>query len=507
VSDPLRRPTQDLRYVDLLDGNAQRHGDDAALVGDFGTLTHRALRARCQAAAGALAAAGVGRGDRVALLCGNQPAVLEVLGGAAQLGAMVVLLNTRASAAEVAAVVADAAPTLLLAEALHEPLLAGVPPAQPCRAIGPASTRLHAWDIDTIAPTPLSPELVDGAAPWVAIPTAAVDGRPRLALLSQATLLHQALQLAQVWALDARDRHLCVLPLFHMAGLQLALAAQCVGGASVLMPRFDAEAAAQRIDESGVSFFASFAPMLDSVLDAAQRGGRRLAALRHVTGLESPQTAARLQAWQQGAQFWCGYGQTETGGLVSLAPATLAPGSAGQPLPLVALRVEPGTADASEDQPPVGEILVRGPCVFNGYWQRPAETAHAARDGWHHTGDLGRLDENGFLWFAGRAPEKALIKSGGENIYPAEVEQALQAHPAVRAAVVLGVPDMRWGEAVRAVCVLHAGQRVAAEVLADFVAGRIARFKRPRDVVFVDKLPTRSDGGWDRVAVAALYGG
>jgi acyl-CoA synthetase (AMP-forming)/AMP-acid ligase II len=137
-----------------------------------------------------------------------------------------------------------------------------------------------------------------------------------------------------------------------------------------------------------------------------------------------------------------------------------------------------------------GEILVRGPCVFNGYWQRPAETAHAARDGWHHTGDLGRLDEQGVLWFEGRAPEKALIKSGGENIYPAEVELALQAHPAVRAAVVLGVPDARWGEAVRAVCLLHAGQSVAADTLADFAAGRIKRPAR-RDLCRCPAHPAR----------------
>ena len=134
-----------------------------------------------------------------------------------------------------------------------------------------------------------------------------------------------------------------------------------------------------------------------------------------------------------------------------------------------------------------------------------AETAHAARDGWHHTGDLGRIDERGFLWFEGRAPEKALIKSGGENIYPAEVEQALEAHPAVMRAVVIGVPDKRWGEAVRAICELHSGQTVSAEELIDFVGMRIARFKRPREVRFEPRLPRREDGSVDREAVAQAH--
>jgi acyl-CoA synthetase (AMP-forming)/AMP-acid ligase II len=506
VKGAARHPTQALLYADLLARNALLHGTAPALIGCFGgfdTVTHQALHTQCQAQAAALASQGVVCGDRIAVLASNAPQTLALLGAAAQLGAIVVLLNTRSSAAEIAALVADAAPRLLFSEPAHEALLAALPPDLPCHALNNASARLPAWPLPSVPAVSACPAPgLDDAAAWVAIPTAAVDGRPRLALLSQASLLHQALQLAHAWSLSAEDRHLALLPLFHMAGLGLALAVQCVGGASVLMPRFDAREAVRAIDTEGVSCFASFAPLLSSILDAAQAAGSPLASLRHVTGLEPLEVATRLEAHQAKARFWAAYGQTETGGLICLAPATQVPGSAGRPLPQVALRIDsPQPTQAS------GEILVRGPCVFNGYWQRPAETAHAARDGWHHTGDLGRLDERGVLWFQGRAPEKALIKSGGENIYPAEVEQALQAHPAVRAAVVLGVPDARWGEAVRAVCLLHAGQSVAAETLADFVVARIARFKRPRDVVFVDALPTRPDGAWDRAAIAALHGG
>lgn len=493
------RPTQALLYTDLLARNAQQHGPSAALVADDETLSHQALHQGCQAAAARLAAAGVQPGERIAVLADNHPQVLVLLGAAAHCGAVLVLLNTRSSPSEIAGLVAEAAPRLLFAQAAHEGLLADLAPSLACHAIGPASARLPAWNAPTAMAAPAG---ADGHRAWVAIPTAAVDGRPRLALLSQASLLSQALQLAHTWQLGPQDRHLALLPLFHTAGLGLALAVQCVGGASVLMPRFDPAEAVRAIDRHRATCLASFAPMLGAVLDAAAEAGSPLESLRHATGLETPDTAARLRSHQPGACFWNAYGQTETGGLISLAPAHQAPGSAGRPLPLVALRIDaPTTAPQAR-----GEILVRGPCVFNGYWQRPAETAHAAREGWHHTGDLGRLDEAGVLWFMGRAPEKALIKSGGENIYPAEVEQALLAHPAVQAAVALGVPDPRWGEAVRAVCVLRPGVAADAAALQAFVGERLARFKRPRDIVFAPELPQRPEGGWDREALARQYG-
>lgn len=494
-------------YADLLARNAAVYGGLTALAGDFGTVSHRQLHERAAAMARALQAQGVGTGDRLAVLAGNRPQVLELLGAAASLGATLVLLNTRASAAETAGVLADSGARWVFCEAALRRLLDGMPEGITCHGIedgptgavrprpGPGGTNSHAaW-----------PQ-VEASSPLVAIPTAAVDGRPRLALLSHASLLHQALQMAHAWLLGREDRHLCILPLFHMAGLGLTMAVQVAGGASVLMPRFDAAAAARTIASHRVSCFASFAPILGGILDAAQTGGDDLGSLRAVMGLEPADVVARLQRTWPGAVFWAAYGQTETGGPVSLAPADACPGSAGRLLPMVALRIESARGDESAPGE-TGEILVRGPGVFSGYQNRPAETAHAARRGWHHTGDLGRLDAQGFLWFEGRAPEKALIKSGGENIYPAEVEQALRAHPAVADAVVLGVPDARWGEAVHAVCELRPGHAVSAEVLCEFVANRIARFKRPRDVTFVPALVRRQDGSIDRQAVASTLGG
>ena len=500
--------THDFHYGDLLARNARQHADQAALVDGTAVLTHAQLHARCRAVASGLAAQGVRAGDRIALLSHNRPEVLVLLGGAALCGATLVLLNARASATETAAVVADAEVALVVLDPTLAPLAAEMPPQTVLHAfdLGTAAHGLRPWTQLLGTPDPV-PTPVDAASPLVGIPTAAVDGRPRIAVLSHAAVLHQALLLAQAWALTPADRHLCVLPLFHAAGLSLTLAGQMVGAASVLLARFEPTAALQAIAQWRVSYFASFAPILGSLLDAADTAPETsapLASLRVVTGLESPETAARLAARCPGARFWRGYGQSETAGIISLAPCTGDAAAAGTPLPTVALRIERpdgSEADAGES----GEIVLRSPCVFSGYWRRPAESAHAARGGWHHTGDLGRLDAQGHLRFEGRAPEKALIKSGGENIYPAEVEQALLAHPGIEAAVVFGVPDARWGEAVRAVCVRRAGHAVESADLVAFVEGRIARFKRPRDVVFAARLPQRADGTVDRAAVVAQH--
>jgi acyl-CoA synthetase (AMP-forming)/AMP-acid ligase II len=153
-----------------------------------------------------------------------------------------------------------------------------------------------------------------------------------------------------------------------------------------------------------------------------------------------------------------------------------------------------------------GEILIRGPIVFEGYWGEEELTRHTLREGWHHTGDVGRLDEEGFLWFVGRKAEKELIKTGGENVYPVEVEKVVLEHPGVLEVSVIGVPDPKFGEGIKAVCVLKPDARLSAQELIDFVAGRIARYKKPGAVEFVGALPRKGDGAIDRARVKELYG-
>jgi long-chain acyl-CoA synthetase len=178
----------------------------------------------------------------------------------------------------------------------------------------------------------------------------------------------------------------------------------------------------------------------------------------------------------------------------------------GRALPLTDLRiVDDGNHSLNVGQP--GEIAVKSPQVFKGYWNLDEETSFAFRKGWHHTGDLGRLDEEGFLFFVGRKQEKELIKTGGENVYPAEVESVILKHPKVKEVSIIGVPDPKWVEGIKAICVIKEGGTVTEKEIMDFVAQRIAPYKKPRIVQFVDSLPKTESGEIDRIKVKALYGG
>ena len=216
------------------------------------------------------------------------------------------------------------------------------------------------------------------------------------------------------------------------------------------------------------------------------------------------ETIRRLEK-ETGARFWSSYGQTETSGLVSIARYSERPGSAGRP----GFVADVGIMDESGRQlgpGTPGEIVVRGPLVFRGYWKMDKDNAYTFRGGWHHTGDMGHFDEDGYLWYSGRLPEKELIKPGGENVYPTEVEESILTHPSIKEVSVIGVRDARWGEAIKAVCVLRSSASLAPSELIEFVGSRIARFKKPQYVVFVPELPKRDDGSIDRAKVKVCYG-
>ncbi len=308
------------------------------------------------------------------------------------------------------------------------------------------------------------------------------------------------------WALTPDDVNLGVLPLFHVAGLAMLLAAQYAGGASIISAKFDAGAALDTIHRQRVTMLAEFPPILTSLLDAAEITPAELASLRIVTGLDSPETINRFERLCPHARFWSVFGQSETSGFVTMGRFRDRPGAAGQPTFLATVAVL-DDADQPVATGEVGEIAVRGPLVFKGYWGCDADNAVTFRNDWHHTGDQGTFDADGYLWYKGRSPAKELIKPGGENVYPAEVEREIAAHPAIEEVVVIGVPDAQWGEAVKAVCRCKSGQTATAQEIIDFVGGRIARYKRPKIVTFVEALPKTAAGGVDRAKVKETHGG
>jgi len=244
--------------------------------------------------------------------------------------------------------------------------------------------------------------------------------------------------------------------------------------------------------------------MLESLLDAAKKEDCDLSSMRVAIGLDNSETMKRFED-VTGGRFWTGYGQAETAGFITLAPFFEKPGSAGLPGYTAQVEIMDVNGRILETGE-TGEIVARGPMLFKGYWNRPQDTEYTFRNGWHHTGDLGSLDEDGYLWYLGRTAEKELIKPGGENVYPAEVEKIIMDHPFIAEVAVIGVPDEKWGEAVKAICVLKDPETLTEQELIEFVGDRIARYKKPQYISFVFALPKTDGGLIDRQKVKKEHG-
>jgi long-chain acyl-CoA synthetase len=333
---------------------------------------------------------------------------------------------------------------------------------------------------------------LNGNEPYLLLYTAAVQGKPRGAILSQRNVIFCNVQAIGTMGLNSKDTYLTFLPLFHIAGLALAFSVFHGGGKNIILSKFDPKVMAKVIEQDRVTVMGSFPPILSQLMDEALSEGSDLTSMRHVVGIEAPDTIRRFQETFRG-QFWLAYGQTETMGLTSLFVDPEKPGSAGKPGLLTEIRIV-DEYDRELEQEKNGEILVRGPLVFQGYWKQEELTRHTFRERWHHTGDIGRLDQEGSLWFSGRMVEKELIKPGGENVYPAEVEKSILEHPAVEKAVVIGVPDPKWGEAIKAIVSLKPGQKATEKELIDFCKDSLAGYKKPKSIEFIDVIPKSAYG-------------
>lgn len=498
----------DFTFYDLICRNARCFSDlPAWYEADTGvTSTFSAFKDQVDDLAAGLQQAGICAGDRIGVVGKNSRAFFQIYGAAAALGAIVLPINWRLSADEVAYNLDDCTPTMVFADSEFSSVITTVRDRLP--SVGRFVNLTGDGPFDSFSGLmvkgPLAARPIDANDGLVIIHTAAVAGQPRGALLSHTNILCASLQLNYCFGLSSSDAHLNLLPLFHVGGLFMAINAFHAGALNVNMSKFDADRAVALISEHKVSVFFDFSPILGSILDAHEKNGTDISSLRAIMGLDAPETIERYQKIT-GGTFYCMYGQTETSCLASMGRYDDRPGSAGKPIPLGMVEL---VDDADEPVPTgqVGEITLRGPMVFKGYWNLEEDNAYVFRNDRHHTGDLGRFDEDGYLWYAGRKPEKELIKPGGENVYPAEVEKVILEHPAVAQTVVIGVPDPKWKEGIKAVCVLEPGHSLTAEALTAFVGERIARYKKPQYVAFVDALPEK-DGTIDREAVKHQYGG
>jgi long-chain acyl-CoA synthetase len=429
------------------------------------------------------------------------------------MGAIVLPVNWRFQQNEIAYVLKDGSPKLVIAgpeyQKTVQEIIREMDTVQGCYAMGGGEGLDGFQPFEELYSEEGAEVQFDIPADsgFVIIHTAAVAGEPRGALLSQSNIIHSNLQIMIQSHLGPDDCHICILPLFHIAALSMSMAVMHAGGKNTIIERFDPELTLRLIEkEEGTTFF-HFPPILQMLLDKYDETGGKynLSTLKQVGGIDSPDNMMRFKKIAPHVVLGTAFGQTEAFP-VTLGPIEERPGNAGKPTPLSNVAL----FDDYDNEVPVGtpgEICVRSPVVFLGYWGREEDTKYTFRSNWHHTGDIGRFDEDGYLWYVKRKAEKELIKPGGENVYPVEVEKAILEHEAVNEVCVIGVPDQQWGEAIKAICVLSEGRSLDSQVLIDFVATKIARYKKPKFVVFVDSLPKIADGEVDRDQVKKDHGG
>ena len=460
--------------------------------------------------ANALQAHGVDRGDVVLWTGQNSHRIIECLAAVAKIGAVLCIVNWRQSADELAFVLRDAdAKVVIWQEAevgeavrvAREASGAGGQwlrhDAEPGDPDGYEAFLAAGSDHDLDL-------LVDPGVPVLMLYTAAFLGTPNGALLSHEAVLVQSLMMANLQRIDATYTYLNSGPMFHVATLMTTLATYLFAGTNVFVPRPEADELCRVIEAERCTGAFLMGPTIDQILEANAGRQYDLSSLRTFRGKPSWNEMITVDdsPW---ALKPAGFGQTEVMGMLTYnAVGGDGEGGAGRPSPLAAVRiVDPDGVEVAPGE--TGEIVARGPQVMTGYRNRPEETAQRQTGGWHHTGDLGRREADGSLSFVG--PKGRLIKSAAENIYPAEVEAALASHPAVREAAVIGVPDPKWEQSVRAVVVLKDGETATEEQIIEHVRGRIASYKKPKSVVFrAEPLPRH---GWpiDYETLDAEYGG
>jgi len=475
-----------------LEQRAQTSPGHPALIYKGQATSYADLAARVALASGKLRRLGVGCGDRVGLLMGNRPEFVELLHAAVRLGAVIVPLNVRLSPMELTQQLVDCAPRVLLYDHASRVAVATVRQtvAVPVLTVDPDARDDDAALAAVVADADTRTTGIDLAAEHSIVYTSGSIGRPKGVRLTFANVFWSALGSAFSLGVHMDDRWLACLPFCHVGGLSILLRSVIYGTTAIIHDRFDPARVDRALDDEGVTIVSVVANMLQRLLDV--RGSRPAPPqLRCVLAGGGPIPLALLQESRaRGFRVTQTYGLTETASqATALAPADAERkvGSAGKPL--LGTEVMVWGAHGAAAAGAVGEILVRGPSVSPGYLNAAEEWD--SPDGWLRTGDLGRLDDEGFLYVLGRRDD--MIISGGENIYPAEVEAALQTHPSVAEACVFGVPDDRWGTAVAACVRLRPGTPTAND-LAEHVRRRLARFKVPRRIDYVEDFPRTASG-------------
>jgi acyl-CoA synthetase (AMP-forming)/AMP-acid ligase II len=480
----------------------------ATICGDV-AYTHADLFRRATRLAIELAADGVGAGDRLLWLGQNCHRLLETLAAASLLGASLCPVNWRLSVRELQFIYADLEPAVAFIQAVDAP-----PDAKAFAGQLPARQRAYYYDGEEAgsyeallargSAAPDFPE-VAGRAAVLIIYGMAWDGDPNGSMLSSDNLLLHASVQADLQEIDRDTVLLASGPLFHIGMWQTLIPVWMYGGTLVMSADADAARLAELIDAHQVTLGYLMQPTAEKILALPQVDDYDLSTLR--SNMPLPGWAERVSPDTSPWAALLGrvYGQTEVGGSMAYGALgyTAAYRMCGRPAPGYRTRIL-GVGGRPVPAGQVGEIAVRGPCVNLGYWNRPEVNAARWSGGWWHTGDLGFIDQDGILVFVG--PKGRLVKSGAENIFPAEVERVLESHPLIGEAAVIGQSDPTWGQNVAAV-VVASGELTAAEVI-EHCRVRLASYKKPKVVIFrAGPLPRSAVGAKDYAALDAEYGG
>lgn len=485
--------------ADLLRERARLTPDRPALL-DVHTgveYTYGELNDRANRLANWLRAVGVEPGDRVSILAQNSIHTIDLLFGLGKIGAILAPLNWRLTARELAWIVADCAPKVLicgpehvdLAKEIHCELegaiLIGIEGAaidgalvyEECVATAPATEP---------EPTPTGEDIC------CILYTSGTTGRPKGAMISHRQVLWNCINTVISWELTAADVSPIMTPMFHAGGLFIFLTPLFYAGGKILLARsFDSEASLSLIQRERASVVLGVPTLFQMWMNSPSFADADFSHVRYFVSGGAPCPLSLINAWRaaKGGYLRQGYGLTEVGVncfTMTNEESVAKTGSVGKPVFHSHMRiVDEDGRDVAPGE--TGELIIHGPHVCSGYWRNPEATAKALRDGWFHTGDMARQDADGFYYMAGRY--KDMIISGGENVYAAEVETVFLEHPAVREAALIGRPDEKWGEVGLMIVVARPEIATTAEELLAFCRGRLARYKVPREVIFADALP------------------
>lgn len=504
-----------LYITDFLQRRAQLTPDKLAIRDTITgrDITYTGWNAQANQTANYLRALGVNQGDRVAVYATNAMPYLDLWMACGKIGAVLQNLNWRLTVAELAGLVQDAAPVVLV---YSDEFISAInqlrPNAPSIRHFIALNQKAHPGDQDfcerdafPITLTEPRPEL-DWDSPWVICYTGGTTGLPKGAILSHCNMTWNSINTVMSWGLDANDVAILNSPLFHTGGLNVfTLPVIHTGGTNILCAGFDVDQVFDLIKEGDVTLFFGVPTMFVKMQNHPRWPEADFSRLKLVISGGAPCPMPIFERfWQKGADFKTGYGLTEAGPNTFWLPQAdirRKPGAVGFPLMHVDVKVVRPDGTICNPREP-GELLIRGPHVTPGYWNNPEATAQAIIDGWLHTGDLAICDEEGYYTIVGRIKE--MIISGGENVYPAEVESVMYRHPAIKEAALIGVPDNTWGEVGRAVVVKESA--LTEEELLVFLREYLARYKIPKSVVFVDELPKTGAGKIDKKELVRLYG-